>query len=278
MFNYGFAMPSQLDNDEIAIPGAELRRILVTDRFEELWHEVNRETLHKQVNEKQFTVKDGDITYRVINHWTAQGLLDDGREDSSNWRKLSLKDLLWLRILRELRRFGLPLETLRIAFNSLNYVDDRPSYNLEAAIGMCLKREPVFAIVFNDGHTELAAPDCLQFTDAIVGYQPYIRINLNLLWCEILGKNNYRPKPPSLSELTNAEMDAINAMRDESHDTVQVSLKQGDIMRIDTSKKVDGAQRIVDLLQETEFGEITMKVENGKAVHTQVVKKEKPRK
>jgi len=271
-------MSPQLDTDQIDIPKAEFSRILFTDRFEELWHEMNRENLRRQVNEKQFTVKDGDVTYRVINHWTAQGLLDDGREDNcSDWRKFSLKDLLWLRVLRELRRFGLPLEMLRAAYNSLNYIDDKPSHNLEAAIGMCLKREPVFVVVFNDGHAELAAPDCLQFTDAVAGYQTYIRINLNLLWCEILGKSSYKAKPPSFSGLSSAEMDSIIAMRDETHDAVHISLKEGDITRIDTSKKVDGAQRIVDLLQETEFGEITVQVENGKAVHTRLVKKKRPK-
>src|SRR5207244_8824468 len=120
----GNSMSPQLDTDEIDIPNAEANRIMLTDRFEELWHEMNRKNLRHQVNEKQFTVKDGDVTYRVINHWTAQGLLDDGREDnSSDWRKFSLKDLLWLRVLRELRRFGLSLEMLRTAYNSLIYID-----------------------------------------------------------------------------------------------------------------------------------------------------------
>lgn len=271
-------MSPQLKPDGINLPGTKPSRILVTDRFDELWHEMDRKNLRQQVNDKRFTVKDGDVSYRVINHWTAQGLLDDDREDDSkDWRKLSLKDLLWLRVLRELRRFGLPLETLRTAYQSLNYVGNKPSYNLEAAIGMCLIREPVFVVVFNDGHAELAAPDCLQFTDAIAGYQTYIRINLNLLWCEILGKSCYKPKPPSFSGLSSAEMDPISAMRDEDHDAVHISLKEGDITRIDTSKKVEGAQRIVDLLQETEFGEITVQVENGKAVHTHMVKKKRPK-
>ncbi len=52
------------------------------------------------LNEKKYAIKDTDASYRSINHWSSLGLLDDVREDNNKgWRKFSIIDIVWLRIL-----------------------------------------------------------------------------------------------------------------------------------------------------------------------------------
>lgn len=228
------------------------------------------------INEKKFTVKDSDITYRVINHWTEKGLLNDARADGSlGWRKFSLKDLLWLRILRELREFGLPLDKLKKTHRTL--VQKNPEPVLEVAIGMCLKRYPVFLVVMNDGQADIANQPSIEFTDELHGYRPFIRINLNTIFREIMGDRTgkYAPLGHASFQLDGTEMDMLESIHDQNSDSVNVIKKDGNIARIETRKKVEGAARIVDLLNETGFGEVTVKVENGKPVHTEILKKRK---
>ena len=50
------------------------------------------ESLKKKFSEKKFSVKDTNITYRVINHWMAEGLISDARTEEKGWRKLSIFD------------------------------------------------------------------------------------------------------------------------------------------------------------------------------------------
>jgi len=44
----------------------------------EKWKEVEA-----ALNDKRYTVKDTDASYRALNHWTEQGLLDDDRTDGA---------------------------------------------------------------------------------------------------------------------------------------------------------------------------------------------------
>lgn len=151
------------------------------------------------INEPQYTVKAATASYRTINHWSEQGLLEDRRDGSeAGWRKLSFKDVLWLRILSELRAFGLPLTALKKTFDDLFYVrGKRSDKKIELAIALCQPPEPqpVFLVVFQDGMAEIASLADLKATDELVGYQhPYIRLNLNTLLCEAFDTNKFMPK------------------------------------------------------------------------------------
>lgn len=151
------------------------------------------------INEPRYTVKAATASYRTINHWSEQGLLEDRRESTeSGWRKLSFKDVLWLRVLSELRAFGLPLTALKKTFDDLFYIrGKRSDKKLELAIALCQppKPQPVFLVVFQDGMAEIASLVDLRATDELVGYQhPYIRLNLNTLLCEAFDTKEFMPK------------------------------------------------------------------------------------
>lgn len=252
------------------------------------WHEtynalLNREDgkkVDKLISEKRYTVKDSDTTYRIINHWMSQGLLEDDREDTSKgWRKLALTEILWLRILLVLRRYGLPLEKLQNTYNSLFFFNGEHSlWWLKSAMALCLSQKPiqVFVVVFDDGKAAFASLKSLLFTDRIKGQaQSYIRINLNLLCCEMLGSNKYIPELEKDFELAEDEIDLINTIRTNEYDQVSLRLNAGHIEQIDTTKMVSGAQSISELLENINFGEVTFQVVKGKVAHTKTTKKTK---
>jgi hypothetical protein len=237
------------------------------------------------VNEKKHSVKDGDTTYRIIHHWTQQGLFDDERpDDSMDWRKLSLKDIMWLRIARDIRKFGLPLDALKVTYKCLwkrRYGAGKRTYPwLEVVIALCRFREPVVLVVFEDGYAEIATPESLAVNDFMVGIRSRLCININDIYREITGDDagKYIPRKHNLFALNQEEISAITALGDVENGALKLHVQDGKVTRIDTSKQVEGAARIVDILKETEFGEVTVKVANGKPVHTQMVKTEKPRK
>ena len=63
------------------------------------------------LQEKQFTLKDiPEISYRTINHWDSKGFLISNREDKATWRKFSLAEVIWLKMLNDLRRMGVSIE------------------------------------------------------------------------------------------------------------------------------------------------------------------------
>ena len=69
--------------------------------------------LHEQVNEKRLTVKDTGINYRVINHWDNMGLIRFGRNSKEGNRKFSFVDFIWIKVVNELRSFGVQLPVIK---------------------------------------------------------------------------------------------------------------------------------------------------------------------
>ncbi|MEJ8804382.1 hypothetical protein [Pontibacter sp. H249] len=65
----------------------------------------------ENLQRRQFTLKDAGITSRVHNNWRSLGIVPDSEEDG---KKLYFDFIqyLWLQIMKDLRKFGLPLETI----------------------------------------------------------------------------------------------------------------------------------------------------------------------
>ncbi|MGZ5134568.1 MAG: MerR family transcriptional regulator [Flavitalea sp.] len=59
----------------------------------------------------QFTISDINIAHRTILHWEKEELIN--KQDSGGWRRYSFCDYIWLRMLREMRNFGVPINTLK---------------------------------------------------------------------------------------------------------------------------------------------------------------------
>src|ERR1041385_3541880 len=78
--------------------------------------------MSEMLNEKKFTVREIGFSYRLINTWDANGLLDIERR-GTDWRKFSVMDKVWLNIIRELRKYGISLKQILKVKQFLNWND-----------------------------------------------------------------------------------------------------------------------------------------------------------
>jgi len=69
--------------------------------------------LYELITEKKFMVKDTGINYRVINHWDAKGLIHFGRNSKEGNRRFSFADFVWIKVVDELRSFGVQLSVIK---------------------------------------------------------------------------------------------------------------------------------------------------------------------
>src|SRR3990167_3573289 len=65
--------------------------------------------ISEYLNKRTAQIGDFDTTYRMVNHWGSLGLIDDDREENKGWRRFSIVETFWLRIILALREFGFPL-------------------------------------------------------------------------------------------------------------------------------------------------------------------------
>lgn len=116
------------------------------------------------IQNKQFSVSATGETYRTINFWESSGLIDNNREESSEWRKFSLLDIVWIMVINELTVFGYPIKkTLIVKKNLCHSAEGEISLLEEYLYSLHLKSYKVI-IVHNDGTVEVNNPSKITST------------------------------------------------------------------------------------------------------------------
>ncbi|HBD7428747.1 TPA: hypothetical protein KKX68_001506 [Legionella pneumophila] len=205
--------------------------------------------------EKQFTLKDIDSTYRIINHWSKLGLFDDSRADNKEWRKFSLVDMVWLKVLMELRSFGLSLEKMKRSYEAIK----KHIAIFEYGILSCIMRKSINLIVFLDGHAQIVSGNMILRNESISYFKEtsYLVININRCLNRIFPTRNFSPNLNSF-ELSTNEMLLLGELRLESHDEITIKKKNDDIERINTNNIIKGNDVgvLADVINKVENGEI----------------------
>ncbi len=71
------------------------------------------EDLEKGLFSEDFTLKDLGISARVLQNWSEKGVLPDKKRKEDENHKFNFVELMWLKLVFELRIVGLPLERIR---------------------------------------------------------------------------------------------------------------------------------------------------------------------
>jgi DNA-binding transcriptional MerR regulator len=69
--------------------------------------------LYEVINQEKLSVKDTGVNYRVINHWDEKGIIRFARANKDSNRKFSFTDFVWIKIVNELRSFGVKLPVIQ---------------------------------------------------------------------------------------------------------------------------------------------------------------------
>jgi len=69
--------------------------------------------LYEVLNEQRLSAKDTGVNYRMINHWDEKGIIRFSRTNKDSNRKFSFLDFIWIKIVNELRSFGVKLPVIQ---------------------------------------------------------------------------------------------------------------------------------------------------------------------
>ena len=69
--------------------------------------------LYEVLNEQRLSAKDTGVNYRVINHWDEKGIIRFSRTNKDSNRKFSFIDFIWIKVVNELRSFGVKLPVIQ---------------------------------------------------------------------------------------------------------------------------------------------------------------------
>jgi len=69
--------------------------------------------LEKLLSDRVYTIKSTSKSYRHINHWESQWILDNNRNKDSWWRKFNLLELIWIKTIDKLRSFNISIQNIK---------------------------------------------------------------------------------------------------------------------------------------------------------------------
>lgn len=140
-------------------------QILHNDSYKKL--NINYNEALAYIRERNFTNKSLGITYRELNHWSTKGLLFESNE-FGKWRKFNILEMVWIELLKELRLYNFPLDTIQIIKKSL-----MSKFDLSAVFEMDVDNNMLEVMKLN-----LSPEDCENFMSSVVDYKTLINENI----------------------------------------------------------------------------------------------------
>lgn len=152
----------------------------------------------REFNEQKYTIGEENISSRVLNHWYEMGLITDDRVDKKSWKKFSVSELVWIRIIIKLRNFGLDLKRIKQVKEQIHYYSKKDivskcpllDFYMLVAISSTI---PIKFIVFESGQAEIVRQFDIEIASQFQFIEEdYISIELNRLLNKMFTKKNIR--------------------------------------------------------------------------------------
>lgn len=231
---------------------------------------------------------DEVLSYRLINHWQKAGLLDESRQDSKGWRKYSLIDLLWIRIIVILREFGVSLQNLRkvkqdLLGESKPYMlfskehgwmkSIRKDHTLEYAIvEAILRQREFFIIIFQDFTCDVATTAEIAMSREVGATDCFIQISINPLLQALFPESDIRVNKREF-EVTDDELAVIAKLRTEDVESISIRKRDGKVYLIESKTLKDVRTPLKDILREGDFQTVEIHQKDGNIASIKQIKK-----
>ena len=235
------------------------------------------ESLRKMITEKKFRIRDTDQSYRVINHWSSLGLLDDERESNeSSWRLFNVLQLVWIKAMNRMRFFGLPIELIKKAKTSFVFERNEDIFQgvFEFYVARTFVGGKTQLIIFDDGTSCIALEEEVHAWQAARGLANHLVINIYEIVEELFPKLNIRFKHNS--GLSSDELELLLFIRSKDFETIEIRRKGGKIEMIQGTEDIDPQQRLIEVFKEADYQDIVVKRQGGKMVSIKRTIKHKP--
>ncbi len=230
----------------------------------------------KKLHEERFTTKDTDIPYRQINYLDEQNLLTGERSDSAQWRRFSLKDLIYLKIVKEVRQYGASDEILGELQKA--FYDKKSARMCDIAIFLAMTPAKIIITITSDGAVRFYDLPMKHLHQ--IGQRSRIEINLNQIVTDLWDKfenerlyyideTSYITEITKQMGITKDEAKLLSLIRRTEYKTLEIVRDDGGkITKIRSEEVIKTADR--EILKDVPFGEIVHVKNNGKTVLTLV--------
>ncbi|MBI4037789.1 hypothetical protein HY382_01955 [Candidatus Curtissbacteria bacterium] len=226
------------------------------------------------INKKRFRVADTTLTYRQVNVLSKDKLLNDGRKQKEGWRKFSYKELVYLLLVDELKKFGVQHSQLKPLWKF--FFEDQ--YASDMAIGVAMARIEITILFLPNGGVLFCDP--INYLLYGSDKDTYIHTTLNKFVSKVSIKRDGMLATPKKtfaslflqSAISVKEKQVIKLLRDKDFNSVRIKKKDGDISHLHAGRtmgneKPISAEDLIKVIQKSDFQDVSLVKRNGKIVN-----------
>lgn len=232
------------------------------------------------INAGPFSVSATGLSYQQVNWLTKDGLLDASEKAGERgWRKFQFREIVYLRVLSELRSFGVGNEALH-GLHRLFY--ETPGAADEIILA-CLKASEATLLFYADGTGYMLSPERLfeaERTDNEAVKRSAIRVvvsrsvreALELIGLEPVETIHTLGKMIQLIPLSRKERAVVDALRNGDYTEITVTKRNGEpsVIYAESNKKTDVTNDVLVPMLMRNFANINVKRRDGKTVSVSV--------
>ncbi len=252
--------------------------------------------LIEKINSVLYKASNTDLTYRQINTFDNTGLLNDRRNSNTKWRKFSFKDLIYIRLLFLLKKYGVKNEQLfdlkKHFYGEMEKGIDKSKSGMcsnicsEMAIGCVLSGNEIYLCFSSDGKTMFFDSAYFLFFRNVFTAEDFIFIPLSSVINDLKKSANKDPIEmnytlstivTSENTLKTHEKEIISLLRNKEYNSLNITKKPDNSILCKANKKhVDKKIIFSDLesiVKDDPFQDVELKVENGSISHYRLTRK-----
>ncbi len=238
--------------------------------------DVKYQKLRDLVNERRYDVSETDITYRMIGNWDQNGLLPPGVRQGLGWRKFTFIEMVWLRIIRHLRDFGLSLEKIELTrecilqLNEENNTYDSFEYYI---VNTWKNSLDPYVIVVADGHADIATLPEIKSLGGLIGHRDMLLISLASVIEEM---NEEVEEKSGIFTLTKKYKELLLEINSKDNTEVSVKIRNGEMFEINSTSTILDPKHARDMQRKIKqaglYASVTEQIEKGQQKSIKITK------
>lgn len=216
-----------------------------------------------------------EITSRKLNDWDAKGLLVKHRQSDNGWRLFSLADVIRLKIIRDLKTYGMSNIQIQKTLNDIFGLNDmKRQYLFETFLNICATATKAVIIVEFDGSASFYLEDTayvnlkmdkscckpvliLPFYDYCMPFMPHDEYRMSITTTDVVNEQNRANLAVIADCLIDEECKEISLKKSNGKLNIKPKRFNKNVSKQDFIKYIQN-------LDEESFKDIRISLQNGK--------------
>lgn len=215
-----------------------------------------------------------EITSRKINDWDSKGLLTKHRENKNGWRLFSVADVIRLRIIQDLKTYGMSNQQILQTLSDIFEFNDSKRHLLEFFLFVCGTRRKTVIIIEYDGTASLYLEDAayvslkmnkscckpvliLPFYDYCMPFMPHDEYRMSITTTDVVNEQNRANLAVIADCLIDEECKEISLKKSNGKLNIKPKRFNKNVSKQDFIKYIQN-------LDEESFKDIRISLQNGK--------------